>query len=83
MEALRDAVATGDGEAVRRAVADLELAGPVRATRIGAAPLVPVPESVRDRANHLVHALTTEPTEDTAGEQGNDPGGTSAGAHTG
>jgi hypothetical protein len=46
-----------DGPAFRNAIIDLEMAGPVRITRIGATPTVPPPQRVRDRANHLVHSL--------------------------
>ena len=48
---------TSDLEAVRAATADLELAGPLRITRIGATPVVPPPPPVRDRLNRLVHTL--------------------------
>lgn len=54
---LADALAQGDGEALREATAELELTGPVRITRIGTSSLIPVPERTLDRANHLVHAL--------------------------
>jgi len=54
---LADALARGDGEALREATAELELTGPVRVTRIGTQSVIPVPERTRDRANHLVHAL--------------------------
>lgn len=61
VDSLAEALAGGDVAAVREATAELELAGPVRATRIGATPLVPVPERVRDRTNHLVHSLGSTP----------------------
>jgi len=57
LEALARAFAEGDIDTFREATTDLELAGPVRITRIGATPLTPAPEPVRDRANHLVHAI--------------------------
>ncbi|WP_333735995.1 CATRA system-associated protein [Streptomyces sp. IBSBF 2806] len=57
VDSLADAVARGDGDALREATAELELTGPVRVTRIGAKSVIPVPEETRDRANRLVHAL--------------------------
>jgi hypothetical protein len=51
------ALAAGDVAALAAATADLELVGPVRITRIGAAPVVPPPPVVRDRLNRLVHSL--------------------------
>lgn len=54
---LADALARGDGEALREATAELELTGPVRITRIGTQSVIPAPEPTRDRANHLVHEL--------------------------
>lgn len=57
LDSLTEALATGDADTLRDATAELELAGPVRATRIGATPVVPAPESVRERVNHLVHSL--------------------------
>jgi len=61
VDVLGEALAGGDIAAVREATAELQLAGPVRVTRIGVTPLVPVPERVRDRANHLVHSLGPTP----------------------
>lgn len=58
---LVDALARGDGEALREATAELELTGPVRITRIGTQSVIPVPERTRDRANHLVHTLGRQP----------------------
>jgi hypothetical protein len=74
--AMAEALAAGDADGLREATAELELAGPVRVTRIGATPLVPAPERVRDRANHLVHSLGGTPpnartgSTDLTGEQG-------------
>jgi hypothetical protein len=53
------ALASTDLPALREATVELELASPVRMHRIGATDVIPVPESVRDRANHLVHAIRT------------------------
>ncbi len=58
---LAAALRAGDGEAVRAAVAELELLGPVRATPIGREPVVPAPEPVREEINELVHALDDDP----------------------
>lgn len=61
VDALAAAVRAGDVEAVRAAVADLELLGPVRATPIGHEPLVPAPDPVRDEINELVRAMDDDP----------------------
>jgi hypothetical protein len=71
VDALEAALAAGDVDALRDAVADLELAGPVRATRIGSVSPTCAPPLLLERANHLVHALTTE----QAAEQRSGPGG--------
>lgn len=58
--AVRDlavAVDNGDAASVRTAVAELELLGPVRATRFGSTPTVPPTEPVRDEINELVRTL--------------------------
>jgi hypothetical protein len=57
LAAMAAALETDDLEALAAATAELELAGPVRITRIGATPVVPPPPQVRDRLNLLVHAL--------------------------
>jgi hypothetical protein len=57
VDKLAAAVRSGDVEAVRTAVADLELLGPVRATPVGAVPVVPAPERVREEINELVPEL--------------------------
>ncbi|MGX1543065.1 CATRA system-associated protein [Streptomyces adustus] len=61
LRSLTEALAAGDGAALRNATAELELAGPIRITRIGAEPLIPAPDRTRDRANRLVHALGSQP----------------------
>jgi hypothetical protein len=59
--ALAAALAARDWTSLRAAVYDLELAGPVRATRIGTTTiLVPAPEPVREEINELIHALADE-----------------------
>jgi hypothetical protein len=51
------ALAAGDLDALAGATADLELAGPLRITRIGATPVVPPAPPVRDLLNRLVYSL--------------------------
>jgi hypothetical protein len=51
------ALVSMDIEAVRRAVYNLELAGPVRAIPVGATPVGEPPEPVRDEINELIHTL--------------------------
>jgi hypothetical protein len=55
--AITDALASGDIDALRVATGELELAGPVRITRIGATPADPPPDDVQERVNHLKHSL--------------------------
>jgi hypothetical protein len=55
--AMETAVETADRNALEEATAELELAGPLRMTRIGAVPLVPPPPRVLDRLNRLVYSL--------------------------
>jgi hypothetical protein len=55
--ALIEALEHGDRQALVTATADLELAGPLRITRIGDDPLLPPPPAVRDRLNRLIHTL--------------------------
>jgi hypothetical protein len=57
VEAVTSALRTGDVEALRAAVYDLELAGPVRATGFGDTPVVDAPEPVREEINELIHTL--------------------------
>jgi hypothetical protein len=57
VNALADALHVGDVEAVRAAVYDLELAGPVRAVGVGDTPQVVTPEQVREEINELIHRL--------------------------
>ena len=62
-----------DAAAVREAVADLELSGPVRATRIGSAPTGASPD-VKDRIDALVHSLggRSEPAPERTPEDADD-----------
>lgn len=57
LAAMDAALAAGDVAALATATAGLELAGPVRVTKIGADPVVPPPPAIRDRLNRLVHSL--------------------------
>ncbi|MFB7943902.1 CATRA system-associated protein [Kitasatospora phosalacinea] len=61
LAAAAEAAAATDAEALDAALADLELAGPVRITRLGSTPVLPPPPPVRERTNHLVHALGGDP----------------------
>jgi hypothetical protein len=58
VEALATYLDLGDLAAARDIVIQLELAGPVRITRIGAVPSQPPPPPVRDRVNHLIYRLS-------------------------
>ena len=64
LAAMDAALAAGDVTALATATTDLELAGPVRITRIGADPVVPPPPAIRDRLNELVHSLGGVPAAD-------------------
>ncbi|MFJ4525587.1 CATRA system-associated protein [Streptomyces sp. NPDC088810] len=75
VRSLDQALAAGDGDALRAATAELELAGPVRITRIGTKSLIPVPEKTRDRANRLVHTLGNRPREPRLDGPTDDAGG--------
>jgi hypothetical protein len=57
LAAMDAALQAKDPEALASAITDLELAGPVRITRIGATPIVPPSPPVRERLNRLVHVL--------------------------
>jgi hypothetical protein len=58
------ALTAGDLAALTAATADLELAGPLRITRIGTPPVVPPPPAIRDRLNRLVYSLGGAPAAD-------------------
>jgi CATRA-associated small protein len=51
------ALATGDADALAKATAELELAGPLRILRISATPIVAADPRVRDQLNQLVFSL--------------------------
>ncbi|HUY46730.1 MAG TPA: CATRA system-associated protein [Streptosporangiaceae bacterium] len=57
LSAMDAALEADNLDALAAATADLELAGPLRITRIGATPVVPPAPPVRDRLNQLVHSL--------------------------
>jgi len=59
--AMDAALQVGDPEALAAASADLELAGPLRITRIGATPVIPPAPPVRDRLNRLARSLGGTP----------------------
>jgi CATRA-associated small protein len=58
LEALAAEVAVSDLSNLGEATIQLELAGPVRITRIGALPTEPPPPRVRERINQLIHTLS-------------------------
>lgn len=61
VEALAVALANGDTLAVRESMDEVELMGPVRATRIGAGDRSAAPHRVLDRVHSLVHSLGGDP----------------------
>jgi hypothetical protein len=58
VRAMAEALAHDDGEAFRRAVSDLELAGPVRGVGAEQPAEDPEKEPVIERMNEVVHTLT-------------------------
>lgn len=60
LDRIAAALSARDVEELRDAVAELELSGPVRLSRIGSALKTGIPQPVFDRRNTLVHALTAE-----------------------
>jgi hypothetical protein len=65
LEALATEVAASDLSNLTEATIQLELAGPVRITRIGARPTEPPPPRVRERINQLIHSLSGKDMNDT------------------
>ncbi len=55
--ALAASLPSRDAAAFRKAVYDLELAGPLRATGIGDESTVPAPEPVLEEINELIHTV--------------------------
>ena len=75
MDAALEAV---DLDALAAATTDLELAGPLRITRIGGAPVVPPPPPIHYRLNRLVHSLDGTATQrDETEDAGTDDDGAS------
>jgi hypothetical protein len=74
LDALAAAIEADDSDALWDATGDLEMAGPLMiATRLGqVTPGQPPPERVRDRLNQLVHALSSEASPPTIGEDEDD-----------
>jgi hypothetical protein len=60
LDAMRAAYDAGDADALREAVYDLELAGPVRANSLGGEEIGEPPAPVYDVANSLRHDLSGE-----------------------
>jgi CATRA-associated small protein len=78
--AMNAAVAAGDAAALLTAIADLELASPLRMTLIGDSPAIPATPPVRALLNTLVHSLGGVPPTParpagTAGAEGDDSSG--------
>ncbi len=73
LDRLESALLSRDFEATWKAVAELELAGPVRVTRIGTNLLTSAPPEVRDRRNRLVHSLGGDAHPDREEEDDDEP----------
>ena len=65
LEALAADLELGDLGTLAEATIELELAGPVRITRIGATPTEPPPPPVRERINQLIHSLSGQARDGT------------------
>jgi hypothetical protein len=57
LDGIGAAVAAGDADGLRSAVADLELGGPTRAFRIGSTTVSGISPPILERRNTLVHIL--------------------------
>lgn len=57
LDSMDAALADGDFAALDAAVAELELASPDRVIKVGDRSWQPVPPTIRERMNHLVHRL--------------------------
>ncbi|WP_210588374.1 CATRA system-associated protein [Streptomyces sp. GESEQ-35] len=68
----------GDVTGFRRAVADVEMAGPHRISGLEEASSLPFPEVYRERVNELIHSLGAAPGEGPAPE---DPDSAGSGPH--
>ncbi|URN14710.1 MULTISPECIES: CATRA system-associated protein [Streptomyces] len=81
LEAMRRSLAAGDTAGLRRALADVEMAGPHRIVGLEDAALLPLPEECRERVDELVHALEPAAPADRAGGRTTSGGdGASSGA---
>lgn len=60
LQAMEDALAAGDLAAFRRAVGDVEMAGPHRISGLEDSAMLPLPEEHRERLDELVHVLDTD-----------------------
>lgn len=60
LDRMTAALAAGDAPAVRDAVIDLELSGPLRIEPVGARPRTGMPDQVVERRDKLVHTLSKE-----------------------
>ena len=76
LTAMEAAAAAGDPAALTSATADLELAGPLRLTRIGATPAVPAAAAVHDQLIRLRYSLggVSVAEQDQADDAGADDG---------
>ncbi|MFH8407046.1 CATRA system-associated protein [Streptomyces sp. NPDC018019] len=68
------ALAAGDLSGVRRALADVEMAGPHRISGLEDCGLLPLPEEHRERVNELIHTLGATPPENPRTMGGAAPG---------
>jgi hypothetical protein len=62
LDRLSVALSDGDSEAFGRVCADLIDLAPKRVTPLGDEPVIPAPETVRERINEMVHRLVDAPT---------------------
>lgn len=65
LEAMNLALAAGDSAGFRRAVADVEMAGPHRIVGLENSAMLPLPEKHRERVNELIHSLDATPQEES------------------
>lgn len=63
LEGMERTLAAGDLTGFRRAVADVEMAGPHRISGLEEASSLPFPEEYRERINELIHSLGPAPVE--------------------
>lgn len=77
LRVIADALVSEDVGMLRDATGELELAGPVRITRIGSTPAEtePPPQEVQERVNHLKHSLRSLDRPDDQTSDKSDRGG--------